>query len=49
MVDFYFDKGSQIILPKLVDEIKSPQMAAAERRNLVEGILHSIKPANKVM
>lgn len=48
MVEYYFDKGSQIILPKLVDEIKSPQMAGTEKKNLVEGILHAIKPANKV-
>lgn len=48
MVEYYFDKGSQIILPKLIDGVKSSQMSPTEKRNLVEGILHAIKPANKV-
>ncbi|KAK6112078.1 glutamate dehydrogenase, mitochondrial precursor, putative [Brugia malayi] len=49
MVEYYFDKGSQIIMPKLIDEIKSQQMGGKEKKNLVEGILHAIKPANKVL
>ncbi|VDK86144.1 unnamed protein product [Onchocerca ochengi] len=49
MVDYYFDKGSKIIMPKLVDEIKSHQMSETERKNIVKGILQNIKPASKVL
>lgn len=48
MVDYYFDKGSSVLAPRLIDEIKSPNMNQNDKKNLVRGILSAMKPVNKV-
>ncbi|TKR89413.1 hypothetical protein L596_013519 [Steinernema carpocapsae] len=47
MVDHYFDKGSAVIAPKLVSELKSNSMSKEDKKHLVHGILGAIKPVNK--
>ena len=49
MVDYYFDKGTAVIEPKLVDEMASRTMSQADKLNLVRGILRNSKPANKLL
>ncbi|VDK46053.1 unnamed protein product [Anisakis simplex] len=45
MVDYYFDKGSAVIEPKLISE----ETGGEKKQDLVRGILANIKPANKVL
>lgn len=48
MVEHYFDRGSTIIQPKLVEEMKGRQ-SAEEKSSLVSGILKNVKVPNKVI
>lgn len=48
MIEFYFDKGSSVIQPKLVEEHPSHYMSLEERQKYVHGIMEIIKATNKV-
>lgn len=49
MVEYYFDKGALVIVPKLVDEHPSREMTKEAKVKFVKGIIATIKPANKVV
>lgn len=48
MVEHYFDRGSTIIEPKLVEDFKG-RLPVEDKRARVRGILSHIKPPNKVL
>ncbi|VDN57256.1 unnamed protein product [Dracunculus medinensis] len=49
MIEFYFDKGSSVIQPKLVEEHPSHYMSLEERQKYVHGIMEIIKATNKIL
>ncbi|VDO68521.1 unnamed protein product [Onchocerca flexuosa] len=49
MVDYYFEKGAAVIMPKLVEEHPSREMSKEAKQKFVRGIIAMIKPANKVL
>lgn len=48
MVDYYFDKGAEVIMPALVEEHPSREMSKDAKQKFVRGIIALIKPASKV-
>ncbi|TKR65059.1 hypothetical protein L596_025521 [Steinernema carpocapsae] len=49
MVDYYFDKGSSVLEPVLIEEMKTNKLTVQEKKNLVRGTLAAIKPVNQVI
>lgn len=48
MVDYYFDKGAAVIMPKLAEEHPSREMSKEAKQKFVHGVIAMIKPASKV-
>lgn len=48
MVDYYFEKGAAVIMPKLAEEHPSREMSNEAKVKFVHGVIGAIKPANKV-
>uniref|UniRef100_A0A915Q5K4 glutamate dehydrogenase [NAD(P)(+)] n=1 Tax=Setaria digitata TaxID=48799 RepID=A0A915Q5K4_9BILA len=49
MVDYYFDKGAAVIMPKLAEEHPSREMSKEAKVKFVRGVIAMIKPASKVL
>ncbi|VDM92776.1 unnamed protein product, partial [Litomosoides sigmodontis] len=49
MVDYYFEKGAAVIMPKLAEEHPSREMSNEAKVKFVRGVIAMIKPASKVL
>ncbi|CAG9538962.1 unnamed protein product [Cercopithifilaria johnstoni] len=49
MVEYYFDKGAAVIIPKLIEEHPSREMSKETKEKFVRGVIAMIKPASKVL
>ncbi|VDO27880.1 unnamed protein product [Brugia timori] len=49
MVDYYFDKGAAVIMPKLAEEHPSREMSKEVKQKFVRGVIAMIKPTSKVL